>query len=164
VTARAARMRGGDTISDPASARQPQPGVPLSSAEASAAAMASKLLASLATYPAQVVRARLQQRPEGRALVYGSSAQAVALTWRREGLAGFYRGLAPSLVRVLPQSAITLAVYEAVLAALRGTGTPEDGELRSSSGSSSSSCGPTLSVTPLAAEKQGGSSTDGTRR
>jgi hypothetical protein len=62
-----------------------------------------------------VIRSRLQQRAEGRALVYTSSWQAVRLTWQREGLPGFYKGLAPSLMRVMPQSAITLMVYEGLL-------------------------------------------------
>jgi hypothetical protein len=69
----------------------------------------------VSTYPTQVVRSRLQQRSEGRALVYSSTWQAVAVTWQREGLAGFYRGLVPSLMRVMPQSAITLMVYEGCL-------------------------------------------------
>jgi hypothetical protein len=64
----------------------------------------------------QVVRSRIQQRFEaGRALVYHTTREAVVLTWQREGLAGFYKGLAPSLLRVMPQSAITLAVYEGLL-------------------------------------------------
>jgi hypothetical protein len=63
----------------------------------------------------QVIRSRLQQRAEGRALVYSSSWQAVQLTWQREGFAGFYKGLAPSLMRVMPQSAITLMVYEGLV-------------------------------------------------
>jgi len=29
-----------------------------------------------------------------------------------EGLSGFYKGLTPNLIRVVPSSAITLAVYE----------------------------------------------------
>jgi hypothetical protein len=62
-----------------------------------------------------VIRSRLQQRAEGRALVYTSSWQAISLTWQREGLAGFYKGLAPSLMRVMPQSAITLVVYEGLV-------------------------------------------------
>ncbi|WIA37881.1 hypothetical protein OEZ86_014728 [Tetradesmus obliquus] len=87
----------------------------LSSAEVSAYGAASKFLAAVSTYPTQVIRSRLQQRAEGRALVYTSSWQAVALTWQREGLAGFYKGLAPSLMRVMPQSAITLTVYEGLV-------------------------------------------------
>lgn len=90
----------------------------LGSGEVSVYGAASKLLAAVATYPAQVVRSRLQQRSEGRALVYSSSWQAARLTWAREGLGGFYKGLAPSLARVMPQSAITLAVYEGIVALL----------------------------------------------
>lgn len=64
----------------------------------------------------QVVRSRLQQRFDtGRTLVYGSTWETVQLTWTREGLAGFYKGLFPSLLRVIPQSAITLVVYERLL-------------------------------------------------
>lgn len=41
--------------------------------------------------------------------------QAARLTWAREGLGGFYKGLAPALIRVMPQSALTMVVYENVL-------------------------------------------------
>lgn len=87
----------------------------LTSAEVSVYGAASKFLAAVSTYPTQVVRSRLQQRSEGRSLVYSSTWQAVAVTWQREGLAGFYKGLLPSLLRVMPQSAITLMVYEGVV-------------------------------------------------
>eukprot|EP00878_Enallax_costatus_P022450 GHUV01023816.1.p1 GENE.GHUV01023816.1~~GHUV01023816.1.p1 ORF type:complete len:259 (+),score=76.07 GHUV01023816.1:458-1234(+) len=100
-----------------------KPGSPdrsLSSAEVSAYGAASKFLAAITTYPTQVIRSRLQQRFEGRALVYNSSWQAVALTWQREGLVGFYKGLVPSLMRVMPQSAITLMVYEGLVKILDG--------------------------------------------
>jgi solute carrier family 25 folate transporter 32 len=67
-----------------------------------------------------VVRARLQQRFDaGRALVYGSSWEALVLTWQREGIVGFYKGLLPSLLRTMPQSAITLTVYERLLQLLQ---------------------------------------------
>lgn len=45
--------------------------------------------------------------------------QAAHLTWQREGIRGFYKGLAPALVRVMPQSALTLVVYENVLRLLQ---------------------------------------------
>ena len=62
----------------------------------------------------------MQQRfSAGDAVVYRGMWQAVGLTWRNEGLPGFYRGLGPALIRVLPQSALTLTVYEKVLQALR---------------------------------------------
>lgn len=42
----------------------------------------------------------------------------IKLTWQREGLRGFYKGLVPGLVRVLPQSALTLVAYEKIFRAL----------------------------------------------
>jgi len=36
----------------------------------------------------------------------------IAHTWAHEGLAGFYRGLATNIVRVLPGVCITFVVYE----------------------------------------------------
>ncbi len=43
------------------------------------------------------------------------------LTMQREGLRGFYKGLLPSLLRVIPQSAVTLVFYENIMRLL-GTG------------------------------------------
>jgi hypothetical protein len=72
----------------------------------------------------QVIRSRLQQRLEGRSLVYTSAVQAMQVTWQREGLAGFYKGLLPSLLRVVPQSAVTLTVYEGLVLLLSGLERP----------------------------------------
>lgn len=87
----------------------------LTPAEITACGALSKLAASVATYPSQVVRSRLQQRMEGRALTYNGVIDAVAKTYKREGLQGFYKGLAPNVLRVMPQSALTFLVYESVL-------------------------------------------------
>jgi hypothetical protein len=54
------------------------------------------------------------------------TVQAVRVTWVREGLGGFYKGLLPSLLRVMPQSAITLTVYERLLVLL-GDGHAQQG-------------------------------------
>ena len=37
---------------------------------------------------------------------------------QREGIRGFYKGLAPNVLRVMPQSALTFLVYESVMRAL----------------------------------------------
>lgn len=37
---------------------------------------------------------------------------------QREGPAGFYKGLVPNVLRVMPQSALTFLVYETVMRAL----------------------------------------------
>lgn len=64
----------------------------------------------------QVIRSRLQQRVDpSRSVRYVGVAHALRLTLRREGLAGLYRGLAPNVLRVMPQSAITFVVYESIM-------------------------------------------------
>ncbi|KXZ44000.1 hypothetical protein GPECTOR_75g723 [Gonium pectorale] len=88
----------------------------LGSGELSVFAASSKLTASVSTYPSQVVRSRLQQRmDDGRTLVYRSTGEVIRLTWKREGLLGFYKGIGPALLRVMPQSAVTLVAYENIL-------------------------------------------------
>lgn len=65
------------------------------------------------------MRSRLQQRLEGeRGAIYRSAADVIRSTWRREGFWAFYRGWLPNVLRVVPQAAITLLVYESVLRAL----------------------------------------------
>jgi len=68
----------------------------------------SKLFAVCLTYPYQVVRARLQDQHRKRR----SFAHVVKSTFAQEGLSGFYKGLLPSLVRVIPGTIITFGVYE----------------------------------------------------
>lgn len=40
------------------------------------------------------------------------------LCLQREGLRGFYKGLVPNVLRVMPQSALTFLVYESVMRVL----------------------------------------------
>jgi solute carrier family 25 folate transporter 32 len=75
----------------------------------------SKVIASITTYPFQVIRTRLQMQPNSAAVnVYTGVAATTKLVLRHEGVAGFYKGLVPNLIRVVPSSAITLAVYESL--------------------------------------------------
>ena len=96
----------------------------LTAAAASAIGVASKLLASGATYPSQVLRARLQQRREASAAAAPAAAEEAG-AWRtlrgllqREGLRGLYKGWVPNVLRVLPSSALTFLVYEKASQAL----------------------------------------------
>ena len=70
----------------------------------------AKIFAGSATYPYQVVRARLQMYDAGR--TYKSARDVVAQVWRKEGVAGFYKGLGPNLLRVMPSTWMTFLVYE----------------------------------------------------
>jgi len=79
---------------------------------------ASKALASVVTYPYQVVKARMQQRGAA-ASEYDTLPATARKIAAREGPRGFYKGFAANVLRVAPQSALTLVVYERVLAAVQ---------------------------------------------
>ncbi|OJJ69245.1 hypothetical protein ASPBRDRAFT_132622 [Aspergillus brasiliensis CBS 101740] len=78
----------------------------------------SKLFAGCVTYPYQVLRSRLQTYDAH--LVYSGVRDAVAQIWAREGVTGFYKGLGPNLLRVLPSTWVTFLVYENTRAYLPG--------------------------------------------
>ena len=70
----------------------------------------AKVFAGSATYPYQVVRARLQMYDSGK--IYNGAKDVIMKVWREEGMTGFYKGLAPNLLRVLPSTWVTFLVYE----------------------------------------------------
>ncbi|KAK7531342.1 mitochondrial carrier domain-containing protein [Phyllosticta citribraziliensis] len=70
----------------------------------------SKIFAGSMTYPYQVVRSRLQTYDASSE--YRSARDVVTQLWKREGVAGFYKGLLPNIVRVLPTTCVTFLVYE----------------------------------------------------
>ncbi|KAF7134834.1 hypothetical protein RHSIM_Rhsim08G0123300 [Rhododendron simsii] len=80
----------------------------------------SKLAAILLTYPFQVIRSRLQQRPsKGGIPIYMDSWHVVKETARFEGFRGFYRGITPNMLKNVPAASITFIVYENVLNMLK---------------------------------------------
>ncbi|TKA82421.1 hypothetical protein B0A49_00020 [Cryomyces minteri] len=72
----------------------------------------SKVFAGSITYPYQVVRARLQTYDANQK--YRGAGDVVRQVWAREGIGGFYKGLGPNIVRVLPSTCVTFLVYENV--------------------------------------------------
>ena len=56
----------------------------------------------------QVVRARLQDQQNK----YSGSLDCISKILRLEGFKGFYKGLSPNLLRVVPATMITFVVYE----------------------------------------------------
>lgn len=80
----------------------------LSTSEYITCAAISKFIAALATYPYQVIRARMQDHH----LHYEGTWDCVTKTWRYEGCRGFYKGLSPYLLHVLPNICLVLVIYE----------------------------------------------------
>ncbi|PYH98917.1 mitochondrial carrier [Aspergillus ellipticus CBS 707.79] len=76
----------------------------------------SKLFAGCVTYPYQVLRSRLQTYDAH--LVYSGVRDAISQIWASEGMTGFYKGLGPNLLRVLPSTWVTFLVYENTRACL----------------------------------------------
>ncbi|KAK0720853.1 mitochondrial carrier domain-containing protein [Lasiosphaeris hirsuta] len=74
---------------------------------------ASKLVAGATTYPLQVLRSRLQHYDAEAQFGRGISG-VVRKLWREEGFRGFYRGMVPGVMRVLPATWVTFLVYENV--------------------------------------------------
>jgi len=96
------------------SSAAPKPPPQLSAYELLLASTGSKVCATLVTYPYQVVRSCMQQRAVvgENALLYQTGSEVVGHIWRADGLAGFYRGIWPHILRSTPQATITLLVYE----------------------------------------------------
>ncbi|KAG2224785.1 hypothetical protein INT45_005309 [Circinella minor] len=82
----------------------------LSNSEYLLMAASSKVVATVTTYPYQVLRSRLQDRQTRDA--YKGVIDCMSKIRAAEGYIGFYKGLAPGIVRVLPGTCITFLVYE----------------------------------------------------
>jgi solute carrier family 25 folate transporter 32 len=77
------------------------------------------MVASMAAYPHEVIRARLQYHhidnaPKQKQMRYETMLSTIVNTYREEGMRGFYRGMAANLLRVVPACAITFTTYELI--------------------------------------------------
>lgn len=88
---------------------QTKPGEKIAPIESMAYCIVSKLIATLITYPCQNLRARKQAGELATAVKSPTTFMDVL---RKEGLVGFYRGLAPTLIHVTPNVCVVFLVYE----------------------------------------------------
>ncbi|WFD28747.1 Pyrimidine nucleotide transporter, mitochondrial [Malassezia nana] len=79
------------------------------------AAGTAKMIATILTYPHEVIRTRLRQEPEKGVRKYRHLVQTFRLVLREEGVAAFYGGLSAHLMRVIPNAVVTFSIYELVL-------------------------------------------------
>ncbi|KAF9004658.1 mitochondrial carrier protein RIM2 [Cyathus striatus] len=76
----------------------------------------AKCVASLITYPHEVIRTRLRQPVQPNGLPkYTGLAQTLRLVIAEEGARALYGGLSAHLMRVVPNAAVMYSIYEGVL-------------------------------------------------
>ncbi|KAI8329851.1 mitochondrial carrier domain-containing protein [Chlamydoabsidia padenii] len=75
--------------------------------------MVSGCIGASSVYPLNMIRTRLQaQGTPGHPYRYTSAWDAAKKTYQIDGVKGFYRGLGPTLFKVVPSVSISYAVYE----------------------------------------------------
>jgi solute carrier family 25 folate transporter 32 len=91
----------------------------------------SKMMASLVSYPHEVIRSRMmdsrevrhpqpnQTSPHSRTMTAPATATSFSATCRSiyqsEGIRGFYSGMPITLIRVIPNTCVTFVTYELLL-------------------------------------------------
>jgi len=74
--------------------------------------MASSSTAMLATYPANLIRTRLQASGLPSAPRYDGFLDCLKRTLEMDGLAGLYRGLLPNAMKAVPATSVSYLVYD----------------------------------------------------
>ncbi|KAJ6581104.1 mitochondrial carrier [Mycena capillaripes] len=75
----------------------------------------AKCVASLITYPHEVIRTRLRQPKVNGVLKYTGLWQTLRLVIAEEGARRLYGGLSAHLMRVVPNAAVMYSIYEGIL-------------------------------------------------
>lgn len=77
-------------------------------------AAASKMIASVATYPHEVARTRLREQARAGIFKYKGMWQTIGLIGKEEGVSRLYSGMGVHLMKVVPNSALMFLTYEVV--------------------------------------------------
>ncbi|XP_021647333.2 calcium-dependent mitochondrial ATP-magnesium/phosphate carrier protein 2 isoform X2 [Hevea brasiliensis] len=74
----------------------------------------SGALGATCVYPLQVVRTRMQAQRSNMGAAYKGMSDVFRRTFQHEGIRGFYKGIFPNMLKVVPSASITYMVYEAM--------------------------------------------------
>ncbi|KAG8643864.1 calcium-dependent mitochondrial ATP-magnesium/phosphate carrier protein 2 [Manihot esculenta] len=74
----------------------------------------SGALGATCVYPLQVVRTRMQAQRSDMGAAYNGMSDVFRRTFQHEGIRGFYKGIFPNMLKVVPSASITYMVYEAM--------------------------------------------------
>ncbi|KAH7578492.1 hypothetical protein ACOSP7_000208 [Xanthoceras sorbifolium] len=74
----------------------------------------SGALGATCVYPLQVIRTRMQAQRSSSTTAYKGMSDVFWTTLQNEGYRGFYKGIFPNLLKVVPAASITYMVYESM--------------------------------------------------
>ncbi|KAM0933300.1 putative mitochondrial carrier protein [Dioscorea sansibarensis] len=74
----------------------------------------SGALGATCVYPLQVIRTRMQAQRTNTSAAYKGMSDVFWRTLHHEGFTGFYKGILPNLLKVVPSASITYLVYESM--------------------------------------------------